>query len=321
MKSNKVKLVASFLVSAIILYLLYRKVNFPQFLQSLSQVRLVWLLILVPGSLSVTALRGIRWGHLAGWNRGVSGSVKALFISRAGNNILPFRVGDLLRIQFARDEGGVSYSASSAAVLVEMVIDLGFLCLFGILLFALTVSHGEIVLVAVSVALIMAVVLWVLSRDDGEPCHTRGFRALIGRLRKQLRKTLSSQRLPRALLLSLMIWSVSFLSVYGGLRLMLPQVSIAGLLCAVVLIFFTAMVPSAPGFIGTYHASVAGAIVFMGYEFQPLSALPVVMHLSQFIVQVAGGLLVGYGYIFKNDWTKTREGIRSLKATIFGKSG
>lgn len=318
MKPKLLRLLVSLLLSAVILYLLYRKVDFPEFSRGLGSVDLPWLLLLIPGALIVTALRGIRWGYLAGWDQGAAAAVRALFISRAGNNLLPFRVGDLLRMQFARDEGGVSYSASSAAILAEMVIDIGFLCVFGTLLFVLTVTHGEVAVATAGAALITLLFLWLLTRESGGSEHSGGISLLLFRFRRQLRRAFSIQRLPRALLLSSLIWLASFGSVYGGLRLMLPEVSLAGLLCAVVLIFFAAMIPSAPGFVGTYHAAVAGAIVFMGFDFQSFSALPVVMHLSQFIVQVIAGLLVGYSYIFRNDWKKAREGMRSVRTILLG---
>jgi uncharacterized membrane protein YbhN (UPF0104 family) len=62
-----------------------------------------------------------------------------------------------------------------------------------------------------------------------------------------------------------------------------------------VIIFFVTSaivsVPSAPGYVGTYHAATIGILVFLGLELSLAQALAVIMHAVGFISLTAFGLV------------------------------
>jgi len=296
------------------LAMLYARTDWGAFVDSLGQMDLAWMGIMVCTSMAVSVLRGIRWGVLCGWRRGGSAPVKALFISRAGNNLLPLRIGDLVRIQYARDRGGVSYAAATSGVFLELVIDLAVLSVLGLVFCFATGTFLVIGAVALCLLVVLGAGLLYLRGRKDRPAGEAGgrFGALMARFADRLHGLTFSRSLPMGLLLSVPVWAVTLLSTYAGFRMMLPHVSLLGLFGGMVLIFFSATIPSAPGFIGTYHAAAGAAVLMMGYRFEDYSALPVVLHMTQYVTQTVAGLLFGFGYIFRNDWSRTREAIARL---------
>jgi len=66
-------------------------------------------------------------------------------------------------------------------------------------------------------------------------------------------------------------------------------------LYALLLIFFVTSaivsVPSAPGYVGTYHAATIGILIFLGLDLPKAQALAVIMHAVGFIILTALGLV------------------------------
>jgi len=304
-----------YVLSLAFLVILYARTDWTSFLDSLGEIDLYWLGAMIITSLAVSVLRGIRWGVLCRWEHGGAGPVKALFISRAGNNLLPLRIGDLVRIQYAKDRGGVSYGAGTSGVFLELVIDLGVLSVLGLVFCFTTGTFLVIAVIALCIMAMLGAGLFYLHGRKDTPGKVGGglFSALMLRFADRLRGLTFSRSLVHGLLLTIPVWAATLLSTYAGFRLFLPHVSLIGLFGGLVLIFFSATIPSAPGFIGTYHAAVGAAIIMMGYQFAEYAALPVVLHMTQYLVQTVVGLMFGFGYIFRNDWSRTREAILSLR--------
>jgi len=302
-------------VSLSFLGVLYARTDWSTFAASMADIDLKWLLVMIPCTLATGVFRGIRWGVLSRWKSGGAGPVKALFISRAGNNLMPFRIGDLVRIQYAKDKGSVPYTASVSGVFLELVIDMGILSVMGIVFSLVTGSFPVIAVISAAVMLMLAAgLLYLHGRGTDGSSKPRGWLpSLLLRLTARLRGLTFSRSLVTGLLLSVPLWCMTLFSTYAGFRMLLPHVSMMGLFGGVVLIFLSATIPSAPGFIGTYHAAVGAAIILMGYDFAGYSALPVLLHGTQYIVQTVVGLAFGFSYIFRNNWSTARETILAVK--------
>jgi uncharacterized membrane protein YbhN (UPF0104 family) len=116
----------------------------------------------------------------------------------------------------------------------------------------------------------------------------------------------------RSVAWSLVIWTHAVAASYCGLRMCLPIVTFEGVLASIVFVYFSVLIPSAPGFMGTYHAAVAGSMALMGYGLKEYPLAPVLIHGLQYLPQTAIGLLAGLRYLSSNNW---REALSSLRRT------
>lgn len=112
-------------VSALFLLYALRGQRVPEVWQGLREANYLWL---VPGILvyfGAVWLRAFRWHYLLRPMKRVS--TRSLFpvvaIGYMGNNIFPFRAGEVIRAYVLRRKEGVSASAGLATILVERIFD------------------------------------------------------------------------------------------------------------------------------------------------------------------------------------------------------
>ncbi len=114
-------------VAISVLFLLYavRGQRLPEVWQGLRQANYLWLIPGIVVYFGAVWLRTYRWKYLLRPMKSLP--VRALFpvvtIGYMGNNIFPFRAGEVLRAYVLRRKEGVSASASLATILVERLFD------------------------------------------------------------------------------------------------------------------------------------------------------------------------------------------------------
>lgn len=255
-------------------------------------------------------LRGTRLAILLGKSFREAVIYKATFISKACNNLLPLRMGELVKIQYCKDKASIPYTKSAAAVWSEFVLDFSSLGFLALLFLYQTDSYRYLLHYLIPGFIVLGGLFLVTLRmktfkQSDNPVVTK-----INNFGYAFREIIISKTGLKAVCLSVVIWSLSLFSVYCGLRILLTGVGSSGILGTLVLVFFSVLIPSSPGFIGPYHFAVAAGISIAGYSFDDYSALPVIMHSTQFLLQTAIGLIPGYAYLFGNDWKNSIAGIK-----------
>jgi uncharacterized membrane protein YbhN (UPF0104 family) len=307
-----------FVVSLAILWFLYRDISLGAVLEGLSGIDAFWAIAYVVLSSLEPVFRGARWNELIAARNG-PGSIRAVYIAKATNNVLPFRSGDAIRAQYARDHLGVSYSRSAASLLAELAIDVFLLCLLGIG-FAVLSSHGEgsIFIVCAAGAFLIAIVFLVLGlrprRESSKPAGRLG--SIVRKIRWHIVSIISGRGGRRALFWSLAIWAYAVALTYCGLKMCLPSVTLEGAMAAIVFVYFSVIIPSAPGFVGTYHAAIAGSMAVMGYSLQNYPLAPLLIHILQLVPQTAIGLVAGLRYIVRNDWRESLARFHQVRSSL-----
>ena len=156
------KLLPGFAISGFFLWHTVRSIRLAD-LRNMRLVHPVWILALVAFLLCDYGLRGYRWWYmLRGFHARLSACLRVLLTSLAANNILPFRVGDFMRIfAYAPDVNAPSSSVLSTVIL-ERLLDIFMLFLFLVLgligvdqQFAPVAVHGHSVGVLHLAALIL----------------------------------------------------------------------------------------------------------------------------------------------------------------------
>ena len=114
-----------FLISAIFLYLILRKIDFTQLWQVLKAANYWWLLPGVAVYFVALWVRSWRWHYLLRPLKAIP--TRTMFpivtMGYAFNNIFPARAGEILRSVVLKHEEGVPISASLATIIIERVFD------------------------------------------------------------------------------------------------------------------------------------------------------------------------------------------------------
>lgn len=278
---HKLSAVAGICVSALLLFLTFRGIDLSEVQRSLQNAAWAPLALCVPVqvlSFWVAAVRSRELLRPVGPYR-VRDTFRAFLAYFVANNVLPLRLGEVVRADLLARYGRATFTSSAAALGVERVLDLFFLG--GLFLLVVPFSSGRlstgqvVPLLLLGLAAIVAGSIWAVRHEraavDLAARLSRPFGAaaqrLVARLASQVVTGLASLRSARdiaaSLALTLVYWGCMIVNVYlwfVAFDLDLPWVAAPAVLLFVSL---GHLIPSAPSGVGTYHFfCVAGLELF-----------------------------------------------------------
>lgn len=119
------KIVISFLIVAVLFYLLFRKLDFELFEKYLAEGNKLLILLGVLAYLSSFAVRAMRWKvllkHIGSFK--IRELAPVIVAGYAVNNVLPVRIGEIVRAAIAGKLFRISIPATFASVFVERILD------------------------------------------------------------------------------------------------------------------------------------------------------------------------------------------------------
>ncbi|MCH8288129.1 MAG: flippase-like domain-containing protein [Candidatus Marinimicrobia bacterium] len=314
----KKRLIAGLIISIVFLYFAFRDVNWQEFSRSLLSVNFVWL---IPAAISVIAsfvIRAIRWKMLIDPVQKVSygKTFSATMIGYMGNNVLPFRLGDLLRAYVFSKNTGLSKSSTLASLLLERILDLlTTLAALGIVLayfprfptWASSVGYAALIIVIV----LLAATLLLQYRSESviklsafilKPMPDK-WAAIAGKKLASFSEGLEIvshyKKYFGILIVSVLHWPIYISTVWFTFRAF--GYSYGGFEAFVVLVFitFAVAIPSAPGYVGTFHGLVVASMALFGLTGGPARAFAVVLHAVNYFPVTA----VGFYFFWKGQLT------------------
>lgn len=237
---------------------------------------------------SVLLLR--RFPSLRPW-----GITKSLLVAFGGNNVLPFRLGELLRVDYLARLGGVERAPCLAVVAVERLLDVVALALVFVAVVVLAlpgVPDVAAVVVVGAVALAVLVALAVVGRRPwllGRAADGLGARLLPASVARALsrRATAFAEGLygvagaPSAavvFLATLAYWAAQAMAVWTWLAACRIELGPAAALTVVVFTSLGSLIPALPSAVGTYHYAVILALSLFGVAEGPAAAFALVSH-------------------------------------------
>ncbi len=314
-----VQIVLSVLVSALILSALARRFDVHQ---TFSVVRTAKPGFLFTGiALMVVAylLRGARWliweRRLRYWD-----SLRLVLIGFMGNNVLPARLGEIVRAHCAVGKTGESgdrrRTATLASIAAERILDGLVLAVFGIVSIGLiTVDRRlEWTLLLVSLVFTMLGVAVVVGvRHDGRirALVAAGHRRFPGHVTKYAGDKInqfvdgflplnSLTRLLAAVGATVVIWGIEIGFCYCVGRSVWTGMTVPAALLLLVVVNFASLVPFTMGGVGTIEA--VAPVFLMSAGVAPSAALAIVLlqHASQyFFTTTTGGLVYLAGGFYR----------------------
>lgn len=237
-----------------------------------------------------------------------SQSYQSLIVGFFMNNILPARLGELVRAHLGGKLTGKSRTTVLATIAGErladgLMISLIFATLFPLAANAQEIAEGQnILIVAAGFALVAvgtALVLYkrqfiftLLERLNGVfPGHLSSFTLVrIRRFIEGLEPIFSPSRLVIIGSMSLVIWSVELFVYFLVARAFSQEMTIGGLSLFLATVNFSSLIPAAPGGIGVIEAISTVVLTHIGIAEERALSMVASQHLIQYIVVGIPGL-------------------------------
>ena len=303
-RRNLVKTLPGLLISAFFLWYTFRGIRFRE-MRTLHLARPEWLLAVLAFTSASYSLRCVRWTRMmrpTGARFAVCARV--LMTSLAANNILPLRIGDIMRVFTYAGELGAAPSAILSTVILEKLLDIFILVLlFVVFMGRDTSAHSRALawtLLAISTAGLLTLLL-------GAHALERPVRALFARLPQRglftkvehwLLLALACIReigLGGSLVLlgqSALIWGCEGMIFVSAAALVGLAVDRVGPWQAVAVANLSYLIPSSPGAIGTFEWAVKTSLRSHGAAEGPAALFGLALHAWLLLsVTGAGGLL------------------------------
>ncbi len=312
-KRRTLLILMGFAISLIFMYLTFRQIKFGEVWNEMLKVKYGWILFGI--GLHMISFLGMTLRsklllqplHNYGWFT----LFKSVFVSFTGNNIFPMRAGEVLRIDYLARHGKVAHSSVLAVVFVERLLDLLFLATLFFVAIPMFLSGKNVsvnsVYLPAGIAITSLVVIVCMSLF---PKQVLG---LAGRIASLLPEKLahflmeklelfvgglSALKSPWRVLLVLLstgffwlmnnlvivtwIYAFSFHSQLPWYASIIMQTFVA----------FGAALPSAPGFVGTYHWFVKRSLMLLGIGATQANSYALVVHAANILPLTIFGLLL-----------------------------
>ena len=300
-------------VSAAFVLVLVWSVNVRQTLDALRAANYSYIPLAVFLSLVTNLLRSYRWKYVLNPLQQIS--VLSLFsgvaVGYMANNVLPARLGEVVRSYYLGRKEGLSKSSTLATIVIERLFDgltlLGFLALIStffpfpdwlttvgwlaaVILFALTgILTVSVVHRTWTLGLVERVSPWV------PPHVARQIHELTGSFLSGLMILSHKRDALLALVFSLLGWIVEAGTYYVvGLSFDF-HLPIYGAMLAVAIVNFGILLPAAPGYIGTFEFFSVAALGLVAIEKSEALSYALVLH----AVLVVPITLIGMVYFFR----------------------
>jgi len=301
---NLIKVVPGLLVSAFFLWYTFKGISFSQ-IRALRLVHPAWILGVLGFTFVGYTLRCVRWAQMMR-STGARFAVcaRVLMTSLAANNILPLRIGDVMRIFTYAPDLGASPSAILSTVILEKLLDvfvvgLIFIATMGRDLPA-KIRHGADIAVLISVVGLL-VFMFVAAHLEA-PLRRIFAKLPSNKLVQKLEHwlllavdTLRQQGIAgnlSLLLQSFVIWFCEGMIFLSAIHLVGLAADALGPWEAVSFANLSYMLPSSPGAIGTFEWAVKSALTSHGAPQAQAAVFGLAIHAWMLVsITGAGGLI------------------------------
>jgi len=308
------KLWSGFFLSALFLYLAFREVDFQRTVGTILSADVSWLLFAVVITFLQFLIRTWRWRILLDplKKTDFNNRFLSVLIGFAANCILPARLGEFIRANSLGQVEKISKSATFATIVIERLFD-GFVLLLVLVCGLIYTTFPEKLSyisksLQGSAAFLFFAYLLLIIFIIGFKYRTDLFIIIIDRLlffisiklRRKLTEIIRdfSQGLSPVkgidswimlIFWSVLLWAFSLFQIQlieSSIGIELPFIATFIVLA---MASMGVMIPSAPGFIGTFHLSVQYGFMFYGVSNEEALSAAILLHASFFFPTILFG--------------------------------
>lgn len=302
-------------ISALFIWLAFRKINYHALWAAMKEADYLYLIPAVAINIFHFYLRSVRWGYLMEPVKRMNSYTlfSATTIGFMANNILPARIGEFVRAYAIGRRENVSISASFATIVVERILDTVTIFVFMLSVLYLVSLPPERAGVEqalrkgggiVSILFILIMLLLLFFKNNKEffiGLSERVIKPASLKVAKKFSDFLDSfasgllvlgrgkHLLPIAFY-SLAIWLLAAAPIHLILVSFgyLPPFSISVFI--LVILALAVAIPSAPGFIGTFHYACALGLELFGIPGEEALSVAIILHAINFFPVTIIGL-------------------------------
>ena len=289
-------------VSGVFLWLAIRNADLDEVRSALAEAKPAPLVLALAAFVLVYAAQAARWQRIAAvpavrW----AGFMEMVLSSVACNNVLPARIGDLLRARWLGRRAAIPGGRALATVVLDRSCDLVTLFVFLVATipavagagWARRIALGTLALV-VGIAVLLVFARIYTRRRARARLSSRGLVRRVARdIVEGLAEPIGRRRLAVALALSVVAWLA-----FAGAAICVGR-SVGLHLSLVDAIFATAVInlgvalPSSPGFVGTYQWLGVSALAIVGVDHSNALAFAILLQAVWYIpTTLVGGTLL-----------------------------
>ena len=308
------------LVSAILIWFLFRNIEFSKLLTALKEANYWWLIPNVLLIILTMYQRAYRWKFMVAPIKNVkfSNLLAATCVGFMANNVLPLRLGEFVRAySLSSQDKGITKSASLATIFVErMVFDLvALLIIFGAVLGISSSMRDQIsdrMIYATEFSILFALIglglMFILALKPSQVGNmlTRYLFFLPERINELIKNVIVkfSRGLEfltdlKAVMIvgfhTMVIWILMGLSNYFVFEAFSFDIPLDASFVLLVIVSISILVPSTPGYLGVYHGGVVLSLSFYGIGAEEALSCAIVLHAAQYIVVT----LMGFYFLKK----------------------
>ena len=254
-------------ISLAALWWAFKGMDWRSFGEALGQGNLWGLAAAAIVMLVAVPIRGWRWRVFLAPIREVPIRVTnaGTFLGFFANNILPFRLGELLRTHYVARQTSSTMSQVLGSVLVERTVDyFNFLVLLALLplMNVVPVQFRGPLVWAIAIGVVLALVaLWFIRRGGGVSLRPGRVKRFLDDLQLAFTSLRRGERTLTIVVTSVGIWFCYLLSIHLTQRAMGLSLTLANSYLLLMATTLVMSVPVTPGYIGTFHAAVILVLV------------------------------------------------------------
>jgi hypothetical protein len=307
--ARALQLTIGFAISAILIWLSFRNVDFHQAWETIRTANAVTLFGAVVLATLSFPLRIPRWRLLLRRDDGsavdASSLWSAIAIGFAANNVIPFRAGEVLRVGAISRQPGVSFASALSSVAVERVLDaLTVLALLGLGLVStplpphVRIGNGPPIaalardtgLLCLAALLLATLAAW--RRDTALRLFERVLPsgpisvkivAFVDSMLRGLGALRDWRRAVPIVVWSFVIWIVNASAFYVAFRAFNFPVPFTGALILQGALMIAIAAPSTPGYVGVFEAVTIAALALFGIDNSAASAYVIAFHATTWV--------------------------------------
>jgi len=315
------KFLAGIGISLFFLVLLFRKIDFAQLLSTLKSLDWRYLLAAILITFVSYSLRAVRWHYLVLPLKKAAprNLLSANIICYMANNLLPARLGELIRAYLLAEKENLEASSVFATLVLDRLFD-GFSVLIILLVTFFTVKlpsgmesvqRGLVTGGYVTFALYITVIIFLvfLKRRTATtlsftskllkpfPAKVSGrVIPVLGSFISGIRLTSNPKELFALVFSSALIWGTAVWPVDLLLKAFRIDLPLAASMFILVFLVFAVMVPASPGYIGTYHAACMYGLMAFNVPKELALSVAIVIHSINFFPII----IVGFLFLWKD---------------------
>lgn len=219
---------------------------------------------------------------------------KSIFVSFVGNNVLPMRMGEILRIGYLANHGKLPATSCLAVVMTERMLDTFCLLLILFCMLAMGIAHlpitGSLYVAAALIVCVMFIFITIAYKPGKCIVFCQGMSRIFGsRISRSLNQKIErfveglSALSSFGVIIAVIMLTIGYLItniLTVQLWLLAFDVSLPWYVPIVVMLFiaFGLALPSSPGYIGTYHYFAIMGLQIFGVMHTQATSIVLVGH-------------------------------------------